>query len=72
MTLYSGSAPYFDPANPVTVPIPGGGTTFIAEDLVVADFTNDGLADLMALSFDGGFLIVNTSPPGQPGAAFGL
>ncbi|MBX9623119.1 MAG: FG-GAP-like repeat-containing protein, partial [Gemmataceae bacterium] len=70
--LNSGSAPYFDPANPVVVPIPGGGSTFIAEDLAVADFTNDGLADLLVLSFGGAFLITNTSPPGQPGVAFGL
>jgi hypothetical protein len=70
--LNSGSAPYFDPANPITVPIPGGGTTFVAEDLLVADFTNDGLADLLALGFRSAFLITNTSPPGQPGVAFGL
>ena len=39
----TGVAPFFDYSQPLRFPIPGGGTTFTASDLAIADLNNDGL-----------------------------
>src|SRR5262249_6458408 len=68
--LNTGVAPFFDFTQPVRMTIPGGGTTFYAGDMAIADLNNDGLNDIVVVNSvagQPGVVLMNHSPQRQPG-----
>jgi hypothetical protein len=67
--LNTGVAPYFEYSQPLRFPIAGGGTTFAAGDLAIADLNNDGLNDIVVVNriAGQGVVFLNQSPQNQPG-----
>src|SRR5262249_38712933 len=71
----TGVAPFFDYSQPLRFAIPGGGTTFKAGDLAIADMNNDGLNDIVVVNnVEGqpGVVLMNHSPQRQPGFPVGV